>query len=480
MRRAGLAAAAILLLAAVSLADGPMLVPASSSPHVVAGPSRLLHWTTSMIPVSGTSGDVAEVVLYDDGLTWSWEEQLEPLDILSYAQGLPYNEWIEIDEVTTRRLFESVVQWALAQMDIVGNGGRFEQVVRQELLYFTPEFEYYWPPYTEDASESVVRWPVKIMRKGSEGITNSVVFHLGRAYDDERDIKVNVIHEALRLRYIAVDRRRYISGETGPPKSEYLSLTWDTFGWHVAHLYIDYLNRSGTIFSVAENPSFVFHQGNPSPVEDNTISEPSLEISGVECLFDLDYRDSEIWDQHAFQTFCGIINLCKLQLDLRENGHELERILWRDFFIYKPDWSTELGESGLDLEIAGVERLYPPDEDTELFKLDITTAQPDRHIYLTLTRELGRYIGYEWGVKHIRLVFSTVDEQGMVTGQEDRNLSFRTTQAYHTGTSPEEIAAYYHRYFFDTNGMLLTTPEEEFEAAFYYGQPCPYVLNRAE
>jgi len=424
--------------------------------------------------------DTLEAVPYDDGITWSWEEKVTPIDVLEYVKDLPYNEWVEIDEKTTRQLFEGIIQKALEQMEIEYNGGEFEDVLRQKLLYFTPEYEYYWPPYEEDFSKRVVRWPVKIMRQDDSD--NTIIFQLGRAYDDER--KVEIGFKSLDggtpiLGQIVLNRRRYIPEEEGKPKKELLFLVWDKEG--EVKFARAYLNNDGTIFKTIDRPILIFHQGNPAPVEDNTASEPPLEISGVKCLFDLKYRDYEGWDQHAFQTFRGLINLCKLQLNLQDNGHELEKILWRDFFIYKPDWNTGLGETALNLEVAGVERLNPPDENTEIFELTITPAQPnqpDKYIYITLTKEIGRYIpGYEWGVKHIRLEFATADENNIITGQEDRNFEFVYTMDYTEGIDPTEIAAYYDRYLFDTNGMLLTTPEEELIAAFYYNQPRPYVLS---
>jgi len=67
--------------------------------------------------------DTSQAVPYDDGITWSWEEEVEPLDVLQFMQGLPYDEEVEIDELTLRRLFEDIVLKARDMMGITGDGG---------------------------------------------------------------------------------------------------------------------------------------------------------------------------------------------------------------------------------------------------------------------------------------------------------------------------------------------------------------------
>jgi hypothetical protein len=121
-----------------------------------------------------------------DPIVWSWEQELEPLDVLAFVEDLPYDEWIEIDEVTVRRLFEDIIQHAISNMELeVGAGGEFEELLRQDLLYFTPEFEYYWswPTYAEDETERIVRFPVWIKRTKTtvyeNGDADAISFSLG-------------------------------------------------------------------------------------------------------------------------------------------------------------------------------------------------------------------------------------------------------------------------------------------------------------
>ena len=134
--------------------------------------------------------DTSGAVAYDDGITWSWEEEVEPLDVLQFMQELPYDEEVEIGELTLRRLFEDIVLKALDMMEITGDGGDFEKTLRRYLLYFRPEVEYYWPPYEEDFPQRGVKFSIKAAKIKSSEMIDNLQFHLSRYADNKRDVTV--------------------------------------------------------------------------------------------------------------------------------------------------------------------------------------------------------------------------------------------------------------------------------------------------
>ena len=97
-------------------------------------------------------------------ITPYWAEQVEPLDIAQFMQNLPYGQQKNIDELTLRRLFADLLQRAENRMQIKGNGGDFEKTLKRYVLYFNPEVEYYWPPYAQDASKKVVKFPITVKK----------------------------------------------------------------------------------------------------------------------------------------------------------------------------------------------------------------------------------------------------------------------------------------------------------------------------
>jgi len=490
-------AAVLLLLGGVSYAVmGPFEVaslthptlPESSSSYRES-PQDIMH----PIQQDVNPQDTQNAQPYDDGITWSWEEKVAPIDVLEYVKDLPYNEWVEIDEKTTRQLFEGVVQKALKQMQIEGNGGEFEEVLRQKLLYFTPEFEYYYPPYEEDFSKRIVRFPVKIMRKDDSD--NTIVFQLGRAEDDEREIELyfKTLDDGNQiLRGIALYRDRYVVGEIGPPKKESLFLAWKNPNFQEVCLSKRYFNSNWTNFGNREE-LLSFHQGNPAPVEDNTTSEPPLDLSGVDILFepavfDTVYENWEPYDASYFQGLRSIINLCKLQLGLIDNGQELEKVLRREFLEYVP-WKP-IDPNNFNaweepfIELVSIRRESTPEPDkTVVYHFDIGDMFA-RDVYITFTRELGANIPYDWGIKQISFIQPVTmkykDKDGVVkqgVGELTKSFTFDYTQDYLTGRDPTEIVADYEKVLLDPRGYMLTPLSEQLIAYFKYGEPSAHNIR---
>ena len=81
------------------------------------------------------------------------------------------------------------------------------------------------------------------------------------------------------------------------------------------------------------------------PVVDNTYDEPAVDLSGLDLILSpekLELYDGnhDPFERYAYQTFKSIIDLCKLQLGVTENGYELEKFLRRyflDFLSYDRD-----------------------------------------------------------------------------------------------------------------------------------------------
>lgn len=251
---------------------------------------------------------------YDGGITWSWEEKVEPLDVIEFMKSLPYDEEREIDELTLRRLFEDIIQKAKDMMKIGGDGGDFEKTLRRHFLYFIPELEYWWPPYEEDFSKREVKFPIKVKKirsSESENAVDILCFHLGRYADSERDVWVAFNKDGMQIR---VYREKYLPDEPGPPWIEGVALviSYEHNGAAFVRGYCDDENIICTSWEGLK----LYEMGNPEPKIDNTKDEPPLDLSGIGILFQLPYDKWRIWDDSLPQTFRGMINLIKLQLNL--------------------------------------------------------------------------------------------------------------------------------------------------------------------
>ena len=328
-------------------------------------------------------------------------------------RSLPYDEWVEIDELTCRRLFEDIIQKGLKIMGIEGDGGDFERTMRKYLLYFVPEYEYYWPPYAPP-EEREVKFPVKVKKEigfGGDGL----VFHLGRYADEERDVGFFINTNNFRSKYlndfgISVRKKKYLPGIEGPPKIEGIRLFINLTTGEV-ELNKDYIGDEGDPFYTPTKLLKQYELGNPEPIVDNTKDEPPVDLSGVELLLDGVRIKKEgkwyIWDPALFQTFRSIINLCKLQLNLADNGHELEKVLWRDFFRFDYGPSELFGVG----EFANV-KLVKDEPDRKIFLFDVGNIHTARLVYVTLTKD-KRFVpeGFDWGVEVI-----TVSRPIMING----------------------------------------------------------------
>ena len=133
--------------------------------------------------------DTSQAVAYDDGITWSWEEKVTPIDIYDFIENMPFNKWQEIDERTCRALFEDIIQKVLSQWG-QPLGGKLDSALRQYLFRFTPEYEYWWPVYEPDPSKREVKWPVKIAKVMDKNGNPGVYFKLGRPDDEFRYILI--------------------------------------------------------------------------------------------------------------------------------------------------------------------------------------------------------------------------------------------------------------------------------------------------
>ena len=417
---------------------------------------------------------------FAESVVWSWEQELEPLDILEYVEDLPYDEWVEIDEATCRRLLEDVVQRALVQMELEpGEGGEFERLLRERLLYFTPELEYYWswPTYSVSANRASTRFPVVVKHVDGElssGDSTHVVYvRLGRVRDDQRVLKLLFLADSYVGELIAIGlyRDRYIPGLLGEPKEESLLLACQFPARTSVYFYHDWFNQDGTAYAVASDPSLVFQQGNGAAEVDRTQEEPRLEISGVERLFEPGrlehyYENWEPYDAGYFQAIRGIINLCKLQLDLISNGQALEMVLRRDFLEYTPwdpiDEETFDPESEPANELVSVRRETTEDpENIVIYQFDIG-REFDRGVYVRFDRGWGGIDDYEWGVKQISFVQTIIIECIDANGEELRGLGDLTRVfKFELDASGRLVADYYEEYL-SPGGWPLTLTEDGF------------------
>lgn len=357
--------------------------------------------------------DTSQAVAYDDGITWSWEGKVEPLNLIEFMKTLPYGEEREIDELTLRRLFEWLVEEAKRRMQIEGDGGDFETTLRRYVLYFTPEVEYYWPPYEEDFSKRVVKFPIKVeKRKTLDSGEDTLVIHLGRYGDNERDMVIYMNEGGIDIN---IWRKKYIPEVAGPPIIENIYFTAAN-EYHIAALarqYFTEVMEEYTPLEVLKRYRF----GNTEPEIDNTKDEPALDLSGVGILFQLPYDKWRIWGAALLQTYRSLINLCKLQLNLIDNGYELEKILWRDFFRF--DRGADY--FGIYSESANARRESTADPDREVFKFRVGNVETARTIYLTLNKKFAPP-GYEWGIEQITLSRPIVVKGAI--GEEVRELEF--------------------------------------------------------
>ena len=448
----------------------------------------------------------AAVPLDAEPVVWSWEQELEPLDIVEYVADLPYDEWVEIDEVTCRRLFEDLIQRALDQMELEqGNGREFEQLIRQKLLYFTPEFEYYWswPTYPKDTESAVVRFPVWIKRTKTtvyeRGDADAVSFSLGRKYDDSR--RCNAIFLEQQLISISSHRYRYLPGVLGESKIEYLSLAWQAkTNSRITHFNTRYYNqKDGSIFhngsfydkkSENGNPLLVFGVGYSSPIEDNRPSnQPELEIFGIEQLFtdrslEFYYENPEAYGAWYPQAIRGIVNLCKLQLGLEHNGFELEKVLRRDFLEYVPwpplDEDAFYSNTEAAIELVGIMR-SPSEDVVVVYEFTIASTQ-GRYVYVIFNKEWGQVIDdYEWGIKQISYIQPVELEYYDQDGNRKEGVGDLTRLFKFTTDDAGGVIAEYYQEMLAPGGWLLTlrpegyviTPHKETSPIAYFHEGSP-------
>jgi hypothetical protein len=388
-----------------------------------------------------------------DPIVWSWEQELEPLDILEYVEDLPYDEWIEIDEVTCRQLFEDLIQRSLEQMEI--DGGHFEQMLRERFFYFTPEREYYFPPYEEDVSQREALFPVKIMRESSEYCDEAIRITLGRVSDDEREVKIFI--QAGHLDAIKWTSSQYYPGETGPKKTIEALIGFFEDGVFGSAIV---LNDDGSIFAGARR-TFEYGIGISSPVVDNTAGELPSHLNGIGLLFDLPYS----WHSYGsalFQTYTGFVWTLAHQLGIEESPYELERFLWRDILYYEDGFDY----FGVYVEFANVERLRDLDVSMEEFLFDVGNAYTARYINVVLSQEYGDPdAGYEWGIESMVLTRNILVSDNEV-GQEKKELTIRETSSgvvlecwvTHYDADGEEIARWQIARFEEGNPKNLAFP----------------------
>jgi hypothetical protein len=252
-------------------------------------------------------------------------------------------------------------------MDLEYDGGAFEKVLRKYIFYFHPEYEYWFPPEPdfdeglgnpiEEQIEKQVKWPVRIMREvityPSGKKANQITIKLGRQYDDEREIKILFrSDDENKIKSIMLNHDKYLPGVQGPAKREELLMKFNKQGNEAKFMraYWGTFSRDGD-GNPQWNPDELysydtlaeFGDGNPNPVDgaidgDGSIDgEPALEILGVEDLFTypVDAWESEA-DLTAFQKFRDLINLCRLQFGLIEDGGEFEKYLRKYIFWYYP------------------------------------------------------------------------------------------------------------------------------------------------
>jgi hypothetical protein len=301
-----------------------------------------------MIPVSmqsQTLPDTSQAVPYDDGVTWSWEEKVSPIDIYDFIEKMPFNQWQIIDERTARALFEDIIQKVLSQWE-QPQGGLLDIALREKIFRFIPEYEYFWPVYEPDPEKREVKWPVKIAKVRDKNGNPGVYFKLGRPDDEFRYILIGfnkqpdgsyliypIIKETYKWRPERADKPKTISyGFIVDKENNTVEIGKKT-------------GYKGETDTIEIKDLLKFQKGNPIPIVDNTEDDPLYDLSGLDLILSpekLEFYDNnyEAFERYAYQTFRSIIDLCKLQLGLVENGYELEKFLRRyflDFLSYDRD-----------------------------------------------------------------------------------------------------------------------------------------------
>ena len=141
-------------------------------------------------------------------------------------------------------------------------------------------------------------------------------------------------------------------------------------------------------------------------------------------------------------------------MGLEDNGQELERYLWRDFFRFY--YGTE--ESAIGYETAVV-RIRPQEKEDEAVFEFLIGGVSLRSMYLFLSQAFAvPEANYPWGIKKIILSLPRVIEGKM--GEEDRVFEFHRENG--------EQFADYQAYVFNNQGDLV---EKGRVALFRYGQP---------
>jgi len=359
------------------------------------------------------------IPLAADPVIWSWEQDLVPLDILAFVEDLPFDEWIEIDEVTCRRLFEDLIRRSLDQMELE-EGGHFEAMLRERFFYFTPEREHYFPPYEEDFSQREVLFPVKIMRDSNNKYDELIHVILGRFADDERGLNIVFQHGGLYV--MELNRSQYYPGETGPKKTQELAADFYSDKVLVTNRWFndnDPLDAADGSLFINAHRIFEYEAGNPTPVVDNTEDSLASDLNGIGLLFDLPYS----WHAYGpalFQSYASLIELCKFQLDVQEQPHELEALLWTEIFYYEDG----VEYFGAEAEFASVKRIRDLDSSREAFLFDVGNAYTARYINLILSKAFGDIdAGYEWGIESVVLRRNIILPNGEI-GQEEKTLTF--------------------------------------------------------
>jgi len=430
MRVLSLVLAGVLLFSSSIFAvDAPFIV--ASLPNLDLPQNRVRteddSGTMISVSLSGTTNVASD--LADNAITWSWEEELEPLDILEYVEGLPYDEWVEIDEVTCRRLFEDLIQISLTQMDLE-EGGHFEDMLREIFFYFTPEREYYFPPYEEDFSEREALFPVKIMRDTQtftdyDTLEGVIKVELGRFSDDLREF--TLVFDSTGLSSIELNRKLYYPGEMGPKKTKelsvifYLSKGYVTERWFNDDDPLDDVpfDFNDSLF-IDSRKLFEYELGNSIPVVNNTEGELSSDLKGIGHLFDLPYS-WHAYGQALFQSYSSLIELCKLQLNILDQLQELESLLWRELFYYEDG----VNYFGVEAEFASVKRIRDLDSSKEEFLFDVGNAYTARYINLVLFEDFGDLeAGYEWGIESAVLTRNIILSNGEI-GKEKKVFTFK-------------------------------------------------------
>ncbi len=149
---------------------------------------------------------------------WSLEEVPAPLTASAFSAGQAEGGWVEVDEARFRALREGVVALALEQLALPPGASALEALLRDRLLYYTPELETYWPPYAEAGTLRIKRWPVRgrVEREAPARLVLS--FQLGRPQDDAR--RLRLAYEGDWLASVSLTRQRYAADDLTAPRTQ--------------------------------------------------------------------------------------------------------------------------------------------------------------------------------------------------------------------------------------------------------------------